>query len=120
MVTFTEWVGVWLLVLGIGGYVMSDMVSPTALIPAAFGLVLAMLGFYSRTAAQRRTAMHLAMGIALVGIIGTAGGLVEAIRALFAGTIGSVGMAPISKGLMAVTLIVYLALGVRSFIKARG
>ena len=111
-----------LVVLGVGGYLASDRVSPTALIPAAFGVVLVLLGLYGRAPAQRRTAMHLAMGLALVGILGTAGGLITLVEGAAAGSAGvsRLGMAPVAKGLMALTLIVYLAIGVRSFIRARG
>src|SRR5688572_27004267 len=37
-----------LILLGVVGYYASNMVSPTALIPAAFGVVILMLGAYGR------------------------------------------------------------------------
>lgn len=118
MVNLTIGVGVLLAVLGIGGYVLTDMVSPTALIPAAFGIVLVMVGFYARAAGQRRTAMHLAMGVALAGILGSIGGLLPAIQWLSGSPIERPA-ASLSRSLMAVTLIVYLVMGIRSFIAAR-
>ena len=75
MAKTSQLVGVILMVLGGGGYVMSGMASPTALIPAFFGIVISGLGYYGRHEHTRKTAMHLAMGIALVGILGSARGL---------------------------------------------
>lgn len=113
----SQTVGLVLMVLGIAGYVMTDMASPTALIPAAFGMVISMLGFYGRHEATRKTAMHLAMGVALVGLLGSVSGLL-ALPEVFAGT-AERPPATISRSLMAVILIVYLAAGIRSFRAAR-
>lgn len=111
-------IGVLLVLLGIGGYVATDMVSPTALIPAAFGLVLLMLGVYGRAEAHRRTAMHLAMGVALVGIIGTFGGVHATIYWLGSGAT-EWPAAALSKAAMALLLALFLGLGIRSFVRAR-
>jgi hypothetical protein len=110
-------VGLLLMVVGVGGYVMAGMASPTALIPAAFGLVISMLGFYARHEDNRRTAMHLAMGIALVGVIGSISGLVS-IPALISGDV-AMPAAVVSRSAMAVILLVYLAMGFNSFRAAR-
>jgi hypothetical protein len=112
-------VGLLLIALGVGGYYASNQVSPTALIPAAFGVVIAMLGMYGRHPDRRRTAMHLAMGIALVGILGSITGLFGAIRHFVSPGPDALGLATISRALMASLLIVYLIMGVRSFIAAR-
>jgi hypothetical protein len=111
-------IGVILIALGIVGYVATDMVSPTALIPAVFGLVLLVLGFYGRDASRRKIAMHLAMGIALVGILGTFRGLLQLPAVLTGGAVERPA-AVVAQGLMALLLIVYLGLGIRSFINAR-
>lgn len=112
-------VGALLIVVGLAGYFLTDRVSPTALIPAAFGIALMMLGAYGQQEGRRRTAMHLAMGVALVGIIGTFGGLLEVARGLSADTGTPLGPAAIAKAIMAGTLIVYLILGIQTFISAR-
>jgi len=120
MAQLTIFIGTVLILLGIGGYVLTDMVSPTALIPAAFGLVMVMLGVYGRSPGHRRTAMHLAMGVAAIGMIGTHGGLVDIVH--HGGAIGGpdgAGAASLSKASMSVVLLVYLGLGIRSFLKAR-
>ena len=118
MTNLTMGVGVWLVVLGIAGYVATDMVSMTALIPAAFGVVFVLLGAYGRADGRRRTAMHVAMGVALLGIAGSIGGLAPALQYLSGGEVTRPAAA-LARSLMAITLIVYLALGVRSFIAAR-
>ena len=109
--------GLLLAAIGGAGYVLSDMVSPTALIPAAFGLVIAMLGLYGRDPATRRTAMHLAMGIALVGILGSIGGLFALASALASGS--APGLAAVSRASMAIVLMLYFVMGFRSFTAAR-
>ncbi len=111
-------IGLLLLVLGVVGYVASDMVSGTALIPAVFGLVFVVLGAYGRDAARRRTAMHIAMGIALVGLVGSARGLFQ-LPALIGGGDVARPTAVISQSIMAALMIVYLAVGIRSFVSAR-
>jgi thiol:disulfide interchange protein len=110
-------VGVGLIVLGVAGYFASGMVSPTALIPAAFGAVLAGLGAAARSDARRQTMMHLAMLVALLGIIGSFGGVL-ALPALASGT-AERPAAVIARAAMALLLIWYLTMGVRSFLEAR-
>ncbi len=105
------------MIVGVGGYVMTGMASPTALIPAAFGLVISMLGFYARHEDNRRTAMHLAMGIAMVGVLGSISGLLS-IPALISGE-AAMPAAVVSRSAMAVILLVYLAMGFNSFREAR-
>jgi len=113
-------VGVILVVIGVGGYVASSYASATALIPAAIGVLIGLLGLMARNDQWRRHAMHAAMGIALVGIFGTFAGLVTVLAAIAGNTLGAAGLAPMSKALTATVLIGYLAMGVRSFVHARG
>lgn len=117
MAQLSRTVGLILMVIGIAGYVMTDMASPTALIPAAFGMVISMLGFYARHEDSRRTAMHLAMGIAMVGVLGSISGLLS-IPALVSGE-AAMPAAVVSRSAMAVILLVYLAMGFNSFRAAR-
>jgi len=113
-------VGVILIVIGLGGYVASGYASVTALIPAAIGALIALLGVLARQDHLRKHAMHAAMGLALIGIVGTVTGLVAVLAAIASNSVGDVGLAPMSKALTATVLIGYLALGVRSFVHARG
>ncbi|MSO49882.1 MAG: hypothetical protein EXQ49_08275 [Acidobacteria bacterium] len=117
MANVSRSVGLLLMIVGVGGYVMTGMASPTALIPAAFGLVISMLGFYARHEDNRRTAMHLAMGIAMVGVLGSVSGLLS-IPALISGEV-ALPAAVVSRSAMAVILLVYLAMGFNSFRQAR-
>lgn len=104
--------GLALMVLGVGGYVATGLTSPTALIPAAFGLVISMLGFYGRHDDTRRTAMHLALGIAFTGILGSMSGVAALLRWLSTHEV-PLPAAVVSRCLMAVIVIGYLAAGVR-------
>ena len=118
MSNLTVVLGAVLIALGVIGYVATDMVSPTALIPAVFGIVLLALGLYGRDASRRKIAMHLAMGIALVGIFGTMRGLLRLPTVLAGGDVERPA-AVVAQGTMALLLIVYLVLGIRSFVNAR-
>lgn len=119
MVGLSVLMGFLLILLGVVGYVASNMVSPTALIPAAFGIVILMLGAYGREASRRRVAMHLAMGIALVGILGSIRGLLALARWMTGSSSGPLTLAPIAQALMAILLAIYLAAGIKSFVAAR-
>lgn len=111
-------VGLILMVLGVASYLLSGMASPTALIPAVFGLVLSMLGYYGRHDSTQKTAMHVAMGVAIAGLIGSARGLMS-LPALLSGGEVARPSAAIAQSLMAVILLWYLVRGVRSFTAAR-
>ncbi len=113
-------VGVVLILIGVGGYVASGYASPTALIPAAMGVVIGLLAQLAQNERMRRHAMHAAMGVALIGIFATVTGLITVLGAIASNSVGTVGLAPMSKALTATVLIGYLALGIRSFIHARG
>jgi hypothetical protein len=118
MAKTSQLVGAILMVLGVGGYVLSGMASPTALIPAFFGMVISGLGYYGRHEHTRKTAMHLAMGVALVGILGSARGLMGLPAVLSGGDVER-PVAVISQSVMAVVLIWYLFMGIQSFRAAR-
>lgn len=118
MAQLTVAVGGLLVVLGVTGYVMTDMVSLTALIPAVFGAVLAVLGLLGLAEARRKSMMHLAMGVALLGLIGSMGGLAS-VPALLSGAPVERPAAAIARSVMALTLILYLGLGIRTFVQAR-
>jgi hypothetical protein len=110
--------GVILLVLGIGGYFGSGMVSLTALIPAAFGLLLLICGVIARDPGKRKHAMHFAAMIGLLGFLGSARGLAK-IGAVLAGQPVERQNAVIAQAVMAILMLIFVALCVRSFIEAR-
>jgi fluoride ion exporter CrcB/FEX len=118
LATTTIGFGVVLIVLGLGGYFGSDMVSPTALIPAGFGILLVIFGVLARDDKRRKMAMHIAVTVGLLGFIGTVSGLLELPTLLSGGTVARPG-AVISKSIMAALMAVYVGMCVKSFIDAR-
>ena len=78
-------IGVALIIVGLAGYFLTGAVSLTALIPAAFGLVIALSGLLARDARKRKHAMHAAVVVALLGFLGSVRGLLQ-IGAVFDGT----------------------------------
>jgi hypothetical protein len=118
MSTLTAFVGTVLMLVGVGGYVMTDMVSPTALIPAAIGAVLLALAAWGRRESARKHAMHAAMLVALLGVAGSARGLLQ-LPTLLAGGEVARPAAVYAQSITAVLLLVLLIAGIRSFIAAR-
>ena len=112
MANITIGFGIVLIVLGLGGYFGTDRVSVTALIPAAFGLLLVLFGALARDEKRRKMAMHIAVTVGLVAFLGdvftlVSRGAIERQAAL------------ISQSIMAVLMAVYVAMCVKSFIDAR-
>lgn len=105
------------MILGLGGYFLSGAVSLTALIPAAFGLVLALLGVLARDERKRKHAMHAAVVVAVLGFLGSVRGLLR-IFELFEPT-STRPAAVVAQTIMAVLTLAYIAIAVRSFISAR-
>ena len=109
--------GVLLILIGIVGYcygLMTGHASPTALIPAAFGLLLAILGSIARSnEGIRKHLMHAAVLIALLGFLMTAGRLLMKLGEL------TFGAALLSQVSMAILCLIFVILAVRSFIAAR-
>ena len=106
--------GVLLTLLGGGGYFLSGASSPTALIPAVFGVLLLALGLLARSEPIRKHAMHAAATVALVGC---GGALFSLMRAAAAGPGNP--MATLSQGAMVVLTAVFVGLCVKSFKDAR-
>lgn len=105
--------GVLLTLLGGGGYFLSGASSPTALIPAVFGVLLLALGLLARSEPIRKHAMHAAATVALVGC----GGALFSLMRAAAGPGNP--MATLSQGAMVVLTAVFVGLCVKSFKDAR-
>lgn len=118
MAIVTLWFGVGLIVLGIVSYAGSGAESVTALIPTFFGIVLAALGLVGRREDRRAVTMHIAALLALLGLLGSAVGLLS-LPDLVTGEDLERPWAVGAQSAMAVALAVYLALAVRSFVAAR-
>lgn len=106
-----------LVIIGFVGYgygLMNDNASLTALIPAAFGFVLEILGFLAKSSeGLRKHLMHAAVVVALIGFVMTAGRLLMKISTF------SLSAATISQISMAVVCLLFVILAVRSFVDAR-
>lgn len=109
--------GVLLILIGIIGYVFSIIdgnTSLTALIPAAFGLLLAILGFIAKSnEALRKHLMHAAVVVALLGFLIPAGRILSKISDI------KVSLAVLSQAAMALICLAFVVLSVKSFIDAR-
>ena len=113
--------GVMLIALGLIGYFAPDTFgktgpegkSPTALIPAAIGLILLICGaVVSANPKLRKLVMHVA---ALVGLIGAAGGFMPLVMRKFDFELASV----VSGLLMIILSGLFVIFCVRSFVLAR-
>ena len=110
--------GVVLIVLGVAGYAGSGGASVTALIPAIFGVLLAALGALARNEGMRKHAMHGAVLVGLLGFLGSARGLLQ-LPALMSGGDVARPAAVMAQSVMAILMLLFVVLCVRSFINAR-
>ncbi len=109
--------GLALILIGIAGYVwgmLDGKASITALIPAFFGLVIALLGAFARSNESLRK--HLMHGALLVALLGFA---IPAFRLL--SNLSGITFSPavISQAAMALICLIFLILGIQSFVNAR-
>ena len=116
MSTTTIVTGVLLIVLGLAGYIGTGSQAQTALIPAWFGIPIAILGFLANDPKRRALTMHIAVTIGLLGFLGAA---VQCVKGLLGEAISVRPVAVVSQGIMALITGVFVALCVRSFIQAR-
>ncbi len=114
----TIWVGAVLVLLGIFSYIGSGAVSVTALIPTFFGVVLGALGAAGQREDRRPVMMHLAVGLAVLGLLGSAPGLLS-LPDLLSGSELDRPWAVGAQSVMAVVLAVYVGFAIRSFLAAR-
>lgn len=113
--------GVLLILVGVIGYVygmMNGAASLTAMIPAIFGILLALLGFVAKSKENlRKHLMHAAVLIALLGLLGTVSSFFK-LPALFAGT-AERPAAVVAQFATAVICLIFIILAVKSFVDAR-
>lgn len=111
------WFGRLLLLVGIVGYaygMYAGNASVTAFIPAAFGVVLMLLGHLAlRSDGGRKHLMHAALLVALIGFIVPAARLISKLSDL------TMSAAFVSQLAMAVICLLFVLLGIRSFVAAR-
>jgi len=109
--------GVLLIFIGIIGYVFSIVdgnQSLTALIPAAFGLLLVILGFIAKSNENlRKHLMHVAVLVGLLGFIIPTARLISQMNNI------KVSLAVLSQAAMALVCLFFVILSVQSFVNAR-
>jgi hypothetical protein len=112
--------GVILTAIGLFGYFgsASEHPSPTALIPAGFGVALIVLGIVAHRAAARMHAMHAGVIVGLAGFL-LAGGRGVMKLGLAASDDLTISRPVRLTLLMSIVCLVYVILCVRSFIAAR-
>ncbi|MEX2356073.1 MAG: hypothetical protein WD535_03460 [Thermaerobacterales bacterium] len=110
--------GILLILVGLIGYFGTGTTSITALIPAFLGLPIAVLGKVAENERLRKHAMHGAVLIALLGLIGSIGGLF-ALPGYLAGATAERPVALLSEAATAIITLVFIVASVRSFIQAR-
>jgi hypothetical protein len=93
--------------------------SLTALIPAGFGVLLAIAGVVGLNPAQRKNAMHAAAGVAVLGFVLGGGRFVSKLPALFGGGEGVNQRAIVYTGLLGAVCLIYVIMSVQSFVAAR-
>ena len=108
-------IGAILIALGAVSYLASELASWTALIPSILGAVLLICGLIGLR--SPRIGIHIALVIALIGLAGTFMNVLK-LGELFAGT-AERPLAVIASAITFALLIVYIVLGVRSFVAAR-
>ena len=105
--------GLVLTLIGFAGYFLTGTSSFSAFIPAAFGLLLVVLGFIALSEASRKHAMHAAVVVALFGFLGA---LMSLLRTP-AGVRSAIAL--YSQLAMVVLTGIFVVLCVKSFIAAR-
>lgn len=106
-----------LVLVGLISYIASGAASLTALIPSGIGVLLLIAALIGRKPELRRHAMHVAMLIALIGIVATFGNTFR-LGEVFSGA-AERPLAIIASALTFLTLLVYLGFGIASFVQAR-
>jgi hypothetical protein len=106
-----------LIILGIIGYgygMYAGNASPTALIPAGFGLILMILGHVSKAKENlRKHLMHVAVLVGLIGFLVPAWRIVSKLNDF------SLSFASVMLISMALICLAFVVLCVKSFINAR-
>jgi len=113
MIWTTMLFGALLTALGVCGYLAAEQVSWTALIPTALGVLLLASGLLALKQTFRRNAMHAAVFLALLGVVGTAHALVRLGQLV----LHDPGL--VVECITAILCGVFLWLAIKSFLEAR-
>jgi uncharacterized membrane protein YoaK (UPF0700 family) len=110
--------GVAFILLGVGAYLGTGTQSVTALIPAFFGVVFVVLGVIMRHTSRRKHAGHAAAVLAVLGLLGSARGVPDAIALAQGGEVER-PQAAIAQTVMVVLCLAFVVLAIKSFVDAR-
>lgn len=124
MARITILVGILLIILGLLAYFVfgpstveeGEKVSMTAMIPAFFGIPLVVLGLMAMKESLRKVAMHIAVVLTLLGMVGS---LMRILPSLFKGEAVELSMPVIIQLTMSFICLVFLGLCIQSFVAAR-
>lgn len=117
MTAFTIAVGAVLTLTGIAFYVGTGAVSLTALIPSLIGVLILVGGLLATKEPLRKHAIHASLAVALLGALGSLMNVAKT-GDLIAGT-AERPAAIVASLILFVLTVVYVAAGVRSFVRAR-
>jgi hypothetical protein len=118
MPAITFFVALLLFAVGLGGFVAAGARAPTALIPAALGVLLAVCAAIARNPKARKHAMHAAVLVALLGFVGALPGVLQ-LPAYLQGQNVARPLAVVAKSATVVLCLAYLVVAIRSFLQAR-
>lgn len=110
MARTTQLVGALLVVIGVVAYVATGFASPTALLPAVPGVVIAVLGIVATRIEAGQHAIHAALVVALLAALASLPRI---------GGVADGDGAAITSLVTVLVCAAYVALGVRSFVAAR-
>lgn len=112
--------GALLILVGIGGFILTGSAHPTALIPAVIGVILVVAGALANTedAKRRMLWMHIAVTVGLLGALATIKSAWDVTR-LARGAAYAHPIAVEEKALTCLLCALFVAFCVRSFIAAR-
>src|SRR5579859_3074957 len=108
-----------LIALGLVGFIGTGSEHYTALIPTWIGLVLGLFGLLALNPRRRKLFMHINVTVALLGFLGTVSEIIRGTLKASASGVAPKAAAIESKYALAVILLIYVILCVRSFIAAR-
>jgi hypothetical protein len=120
MAKLTVFFGIVLILLGAVSFLLTGHKFPTSLIPVGFGILLIIFGRLAESPETRRRKlfMHIAVTVGLLGFLGTATSLIDAVQ-LFKGKLFPYPAAVEEKAAMAALMLIFVILCVRSFVAAR-
>ncbi len=120
MAKLTILFGILLVIIGVSGFVVTGSAHPTALIPAAAGVLFIIFGVLASTenSKKRMLWMHISVTIALLLFLGLIPADIDVIR-LSRGVSFPHPIAILEKSATSLLCLLYVLLCVRSFIAAR-